>query len=292
MYKEFDYQLMNELSFKPVDLEWTMVNVNSAGQKGDAHVITTNQNKHILIDAGQREMAEQRLLPFLEKRGIRSFDIVFISHAHKDHYGGLDTLLDHGVGINEVYFDMPDRKLCDREIPWGCDYLDILRIHQKLNRRGIIVNTPRAGQSFQIGQDSRLEVLYAFGKNDSPVPDTDINDLSLIMRLCHNGFRFLFTGDLNYKIGEYLATCGDDISADVLKVPHHAIEDLAPNSFFRKVNPRYALISTPDNLWKSNESARVKKWFRENDIPVFVSGVAGNVRALIDGDELRISAEL
>lgn len=273
------------------DLEWTMVNVNSPGQKGDAHVITTGYNRNILIDAGDQKTAGQSLLPFLKKQGIKSFDIVFISHPHKDHYGGLDALLDNGIGIDEIYFDLPDRETCDREIPWGCDYTDILRMHRKLNRRGIIINKARAGQSFQMGKDVKLEVLYAFDTNDSPVPDSDINDLSLIMRVCHKKYSFLFTGDLNQKIGEYLAASADDISADVLKVPHHAIEDLAPNSFFEKVDPRYALISTPENLWASKQSERVRNWFVENEVPVYVSGISGNIRVAINGDELKISAE-
>lgn len=291
MYIETDYPIMDRFPAQQADLVWTMVNVNSAEQKGDAHVITTGHNQHILIDAGHQDSAARSLLPFLKRQEITSFDIVFISHPHKDHYGGLDVLLDNGIGINEIYFDLPDRGTCDKEIPWGCDYMDVLRLHRKLNRRGIIVNNARAGQTFQIGNDIKLEVLYAFDSSDAPVADTDINDLSLIMRICHRKYSFLFTGDLNHKIGEYLAITSEDISADVLKVPHHAIENLAPNSFFEKVGPRYALISTPENLWSSKESERVRNWFIHNGIPVYVSGISGNINVVIDGDQLRIDTE-
>jgi competence protein ComEC len=292
MYMDTNYLLMDKSFSRQSDLVWTMVNVNSASQKGDAHVITTGNRQHILIDAGHQDTAERSLLPFLKERGIKSFDIVFISHPHQDHYGGLDVLLDSGIGIDEIYFDLPDRTTCDREIPWGCDYTDVVRVHRKLDRRGIVVGSARAGQIFQIGNGTCLEVLYAFDGATSPVAGIDINDHSLIMRLSHGKFRFLFTGDLNHKLGEYLAVTSDDIGADVLKVPHHAVENLAPNTFFEKVDPRYGLISAPEHLWASEQSDRVRNWFSDNGIPVYISGVSGNINVIIDGDQLNIRGEL
>lgn len=80
------------LSSRP-DMEWTMVNVNYSAQQGDAHVIKIKNGKTVLIDAGHRNTAGGSLLPFLRKKSISEIDIVFISHPHKDHYGGLDILL-------------------------------------------------------------------------------------------------------------------------------------------------------------------------------------------------------
>jgi len=99
------------------DMEWTMVNVNYSAQQADAHVIKIKDGKTILIDAGHRNTAKDSLLPFLIKKSIDKIDIVFISHPHKDHYGGLDILLDNDIKINEIYFNIPGKSLCDQEIP-------------------------------------------------------------------------------------------------------------------------------------------------------------------------------
>ena len=275
---------------KQPHLVWTMVNVTNTLQKGDAHVITIDNQKNILIDAGHQDTAGESLLPYLKKNSIKEFDTVFISHPHKDHYGGLDVLLDNDIAIKKIYFNLPDKARCDCELPWGCDYEDVLRIRYKLMNRGVKIYAAKAGQKINFGEKTSIEILYAFNGVETPVGKTDINDTSLVMKLHHGQTKFLFTGDLNKKIGTYLAKTSNDISADVLKVPHHAIESLAPNDFFRKVSPRYALISTPKEYWLSKQSARVRSWFAENKIPVFVNGILGNIQITVCQNELSIQS--
>jgi len=108
------------------DLVYTMVNVNHTNLQGDAHVIRVRNGKTILIDAGYLEPAKEKLVPFLQESRINDIDIAFISHPHRDHYEGLVPILDAGIKIKEVYFNIPDKEICDREIPWGCNYQHIL----------------------------------------------------------------------------------------------------------------------------------------------------------------------
>lgn len=268
-----------------------MVNVNYSSQQGDTHVITIKNGKTILIDAGHRNTAENSLIPFLKKESIKEFDIVFISHPHKDHYGGLDILLNNNIKINEIYFNIPDKTICDQEIPWGCNYNDILRLHNKLKNKGVIIKVAKAGQQFSLGRNTWIEILYAFDGINTPVGKTGINDLSLIMKLHHDQFRFLFTGDLNKKIGAYLARSSDKISANVLKIPHHGTESVAPDAFFEKVAPQYALVPAPKQLWLSKRSERIRAWFLNNKIPVYVNGISGNIQVAVNGNNLSVTSE-
>ena len=111
------------------------------------------------------------------------------------------------------------------------------------------------------------------------------------MMLHHNKFKYLFTGDLNYKIGSYLAKTSEKISADILKVPHHGTEGVAPNKFFEKVSPRYALVPAPEPLWLSNRSKRIRNWFLHNNVSVFVNGISGNIRVAVTGNDLTVKSE-
>lgn len=282
------YGLLHLLN-KP--LVWSMVNVNYSPQQGDAHLIQTNIGKNILIDTGHLDPARNALIPFLQSKGIKKLDVVYISHPHKDHYAGLTAILDSGIKVSEVYFNIPDRTLCDGEIPWGCDYVEILNYHQILKSKGVKVNTAKAGMAFNIGLDTSLKILYAFDGIHTPVGRTDINDLSLVMLLKNGSQTALFTGDLNHKIGEYLAKEGKDLKVDILKLPHHGTEGAAPDVFYTAVSPKIALVPSPALLWCSARSSRMKNWVESRQIPTYVNGFSGHVTITMRRDSFQIQQE-
>jgi len=153
------------------------------------------------------------------------------------------------------------------------------------------IKLAKPGLLFDLGNGATIKILYAFDGVHTPVGKTDVNDLSLIMILEQFGHKILFTGDLNRPIGGYLAQNAPDIQAEVLKVPHHGTEGCAPNSFFKAVDPKYALVPAPQGLWCSERSSRIRNWFQEENIPIFVNGFHGNVRVEIQKSTLRILPE-
>ena len=272
-------------------LDWTMINVNYAPQQGDAHLIQTDTGKNILIDTGHYWAAENIMIPYLQSKRVKVLDQVFITHPHKDHYAGLLAIVKKGIKIKEVFFNLPDRTVCDVEIPWGCDYAEILSYHQTLKKSGVKVSEAKAGMVFEIGMDASLEILYAYDGVNTPVGRTDINDMSLIMKLRNGTQTALFTGDLNNKIGEYLAKEGKNLKADILKLPHHGTEGAAPDSFFEAVSPTAALVPSPALLWCSERSARMKTWFEGRKIPTYVNGFAGHVVVKMQKDSYQVTTQ-
>jgi competence protein ComEC len=258
-------------------LVWTMVNVNYSPQQGDAHLIQTRTGKNILIDTGHLDPARKALVPYLQSKGIKKIDTVFVTHAHKDHYQGLQAILESGIAIGTVYFNMPDRSVCDAEKPWGCDFEEIVSYHAMLKSNQVNVLEAKAGMVFDMGWGSSLKILYAFDGVNTPVGRTDINDTSHIMLLKHGSSAALFTGDLNSKLGEYLAKEGKDLKVDILKLPHHGTEGAAPDAFFAAAAPKDVLVPSPALLWCSARSARMKNWVESRKIPTYVNGFSGNI---------------
>jgi competence protein ComEC len=275
-------------------LHWTMVNVNYSPQQGDAHLIQTRTGKIILIDTGHLDPARKALVPYLQSKGIKKIDTVFVTHAHKDHYQGLRAMLESGIAIGTVYFNMPDRSVCDAEKPWGCDFEEIVSYHAMLKSNQVNVLEAKAGMVFDMGWGSSLKILYAFDGVNTPVGRTDINDTSHIMLLKHGSSAALFTGDLNAKLGEYLAKEGKDnhsLKVDILKLPHHGTEGAAPDAFFEAVSPIDVLVPSPALLWCSGRSARMKNWVESRKIPTYVNGFSGRVTVKMGLFGYQIDAE-
>jgi competence protein ComEC len=272
-------------------LDWTMINVNASKQQADAHLIRVRNGRTVLIDAGHRNTARSMLLPFLRANHINRIDDVFITHPHVDHYGGVEYLLANGIRIGRVYFNLPDKERCDAEIPWGCNYRDVLTVRNIYTKYGVAPRVARAGQKFILGPQAWLEILFAYDGVHTPVGKTDINDMSLVMMLHLGKWKALFTGDLNRGIGSYVAGFPEKIRADVLKVPHHGCESTVPDTFFAAVDPDYALVPAPGGLWLSRRSQRIRNWFSAHDIPVYVNGLAGHVHVRLRGDSLVVNAQ-
>ena len=277
------------MSYKP--LTWSMVNVNYSPQQGDAHLIQTSKGKNILIDTGHLDPARKALVPFLQSKGIKKIDTVFITHPHKDHYLGLLAILESGIPIETVYMNDIGRKECEAEMPLACDFEELKSYRTMLNNNRVTVLEAKAGMQFDLGLGSSLKILYAFDGVNTPVGRTDINDMSHIMLLKHGFNTALFTGDLNAKLGAYLAKEVKDLKVDILKLPHHGTEGAPPDAFFDAVSPKAALVPSPALLWCTPRSARMKNWVESRKIPTYVNGFSGNITVKMGLFDYQIEAE-
>ncbi len=285
----------NSLTNPRKDLaDFTMINVNH-GIQSDAFLVYAKEpeEKIILIDTGYPSEAPN-LLEFLDQYQIKKIDLLFVSHPHKDHYGSIPDLLKHGIKIQTTYFNLPDQEQCSKEIPWGCDYQHILQTRDMLRQSGGEVLEIWEPRTFQFGEVA-IRLLYAFKEYDPIMVDVpeklDINDMSLIMKVEKNEKKLLLTGDLNRFNGKFLAEHGKDLQSDILQVPHHGTEGLAPNSFFDKVNPRYALTSTHKGLFCAERSQRPRTYFESRKVPNYVSGLHGHVSVNFEKEGIKIQTE-
>jgi competence protein ComEC len=275
-------------SRSPRETVWTMLNVNSGLAQADAHVLQMPDGQVFMVDVGD---ATSDVAGMLRARGIRYVDKVFISHPHKDHYGGLESLLDEGIGVGAVYMNEPIREVCDVERPWGCDFAHVQKLLGRCRSRGIPVKAMHAGDLLYDLGGTRLEVLYAYDGLDSPIGRTDVNDTSVILLLTHGPTKALFTGDLNAAMGAYLARHAARIQANILKVPHHGAEGVAPNEFFDRVAPQLALVPAPASLWQSDRNRRVREHLQVMGVETLVNGLHGDVTVRLGAAGYRAGVE-
>lgn len=278
------------------ETRWTMLMVTPREDVADSHLIELPDGRKVLIDAGKLGDSPAAVLNQLKAAKVTDIDLVIISHFHIDHYGVLTDLIDAGIRLRRVAVNVPDRAAADPEKPWGCNLDHVQWVLERLRAAGIPYFTPKFGERLieaktAGGTTVSLDVICLYDGLNTPVGRTDVNDTSIIVRLSHGNTRALFTGDLNHALGAHLATSDFDLKADLLKVPHHGTEGLAPNEFFDRVGAKAALVPSPKPLWESARSMRTRNYFAERNIPVYVSALRGNVTAILTADGFRIETE-
>jgi competence protein ComEC len=214
----------------------TRVTFIDVGQ-GDSALVETAGGAAILIDGGgtrdNRFAVGRRIVsPYLADRGVRSLDLVVLSHPHPDHMNGLLTIVED-FRVREVWWSGHDGHLEGFE-----------DLRRKLEERHVPLRRVAAGSSAVIG-DAVLDVIYPAG---NPLAGKQRayaaeNDRSLVVRLRVEARTFLFPGDLHRESEAVLIALGRDISADVLKVPHHGSRSSSMSAFVRAVGPSMAVIS-------------------------------------------------
>lgn len=270
-------------------LTWTSINVNASIQQGDAHLIS-KQDTHMLVDTGHQTYANNILIPFLQSKHIKSIKYILITHPHNDHYGGITTLIENNIKIESIYMNMPTKKQMDREY-WGGSYDELLSIQTLAKKHHIQIHKVKIGDILKFDNESFMKVLYVYNGIDTPVGSTDINDMSVISMLYHGNNKFLFTGDLNKKLGTYIAKDTLDIHADILKAPHHGTEGFAPNSFFEKVSPKVLIVPSPKHLWFSKRSKRTRDLAIDHNYTTYVNGYNKHITITSDGENYSISTD-
>jgi beta-lactamase superfamily II metal-dependent hydrolase len=275
---------------------WTMLAVTPREDVADSHLLRLPGGLTVLIDAGKLGDSPQAVLNQLKAEKVTDLDLVIISHFHIDHYGALTELIDAGIRIKRVALNVPDRAAADPEKPWGCDLNHVNEVLARLRASDIPYFTPKIGERLLETKTPRgdlvsLDVVTLYDGLNTPIGRTDVNDTSMIVRLSHGRTRALFTGDLNHALGAWLATSDFDLKADLLKVPHHGTEGVAPNEFFDRVGAKAALVPSPKPLWESARSLRVRNYFSERNIPVYVSALRGKVTAILAADGYCIETE-
>lgn len=192
--------------------------------QGDAILVRAPDGSSALIDGGDEGRGRQRILPFLRENGIERLNLVFATHGHRDHLGGLDEVLQQ-VPLDILYLP-PGIK--------GRAFSDFKVTLQKLKISG-----KRAcnRMKFRLGKTIKGEV-FTFPSLGSE------NNRSLVILLGYGKNKLLLTGDLGFE-GEEILTEKYPylLKAIVLKVGHHGSVYSTGRPFLSQVKPGLAVIS-------------------------------------------------
>ncbi len=175
----------------------------------------------------------------LRDLGVEHIPVLVLSHFHADHVDGLAGVL-------------KDRRVDEIEVtPYFSPRAEYDRVAELASQHGISVRTVTYHEKRVVGQLS-WTTLWPARVPAPPPPGTSSatssdegspeNNASIAMMVELSGLRILLTGDLEPESQRAILAAGDDLHADVLKVPHHGSAQQDP-TFIAATNARLALIS-------------------------------------------------
>jgi competence protein ComEC len=246
------------------------VDILDVGQ-GDAILITSPEGKTILIDGGTGSVD---VVEYLKDRSISEINLVIASHAHADHIGGLDEVVDA----------FPIKLFVDNGMSHTTRTYN--RLMQIIEEKEVSYLTAKNGQIFNLGNEVTLEIIHP---QDKLLKNTrsDLNSNSVVIRMEHGNNCFLFTGDAEEPTENILIQKGIK-PCQVLKVAHHGSNHSSTERFLREVQPKIALISLGENNRYNHPGDETIARLEKVGATIYRTDTMGTITLESDGENITI----
>jgi competence protein ComEC len=192
--------------------------------QGDSVLIRSPEGKTALIDAG----TSNHVVETLKQRGVKTIDLVAVSHHHSDHYGGM------GAVVRQFH---PKYFLATNAAHTTTGYLRLLQL---VRDEGITTIHPTE-------KPRRIElgslVMTVFPQ--PPEDKTEENNNSIGIRLVDGSVSVLLTGDSEeteraWWVQNYPSLIRD---AAILKLAHHGSRNGTDARWLELVRPEITVAS-------------------------------------------------
>jgi competence protein ComEC len=222
---------------------------------GQGLSVVVRTERHTLVyDTGPafqsgRDAASLAVLPYLRARGVRSIDMLMVSHGDLDHRGGLESLFEgsrvgRAVLGPSVEASIPNAERCERGDTWVWD-------------------------------EVRFEVLHpadAFAATD--------NDSSCVLRIESVAGSTLLTGDIEASGEGQMVRAGVAVT-DIVVMPHHGSRTSSTESFVAALAPKVAIASVGyRNRWGLPKADVLERW-RQHGARIYTTERSGAIEILI-----------
>lgn len=247
----------------PLQLGSFELAVLDVGQ-GLSTVIRT-RNHTLVYDAGPsfrsgRDTGQLVVLPYLHARGVRSIDMLMISHGDNDHVGGAASIATGmptqrivvGPSVDAAAIAMLPAERCTTGLNWLWDEVTFTVLHPNPD------------------------------DEDKPRRARQTNDTSCVLSVVSKYGSALLTGDIEKQTEAQLLNAHSLAHADIVVVPHHGSRTSSTASFATATAPRYAVVSSGfGNRWGFPKREVLENWHAVNAATI-VTAQSGAVEITID----------
>ncbi len=235
--------------------------------QGDSLVLPAGPHSAVLVDTGPDPVADDRCLRDLH---ITAIPLLLITHLHLDHVGGIAGAV-RGRSLGTVLTGPLD------EPESGADLA-----RRAVQPRGLDLRVAPPGLRITVGavQLTVLAPVAAFHGTHS-----DPNNSSLIVRAELRGHRVLLPGDAELDAQQAALQSGVDLSAEILKVPHHG-SAYSDEKFLAATGAQVGLISVGAHNDYGHPAPSLLAMLVRLGIPALRTDLDGDIAVAAHGHQL------
>lgn len=240
--------------------------------QGDSQLVALPDGAKVLIDGGPSKEILFELGEILDPTE-RYIDLVIISHAQLDHYGGISDVLDR-YQIGALIFNGEEGA--------GDAWREFKEKAESLGVRVVIL-----GEGDRIEyRDQEFNIL---SPNTNLLANRDLNEGSLVIELRGEGVKILFTGDIGFAAEKVLIDT-HDVDVDVLKVAHHGSRYSTGLQFLEEATPLISVIGVGDNSFGHPTEAVLQR-LNQIGSSVYRTDQDGRIELVIENGQIGVIKE-
>ena len=269
--------MMFVVTFKPAnknELEILVFDVGNA----DSFLIKTPENKYIMIDTAHGALegsssgfsqADSIMNKYLKDNGIKTLDILLLTHFDSDHSGGaVDVMKTVNVKKLVINKNKDDSKTTKNIF----NYLKNNKIPNSIAQNNTLVF-----------EENNLK----FKTYTPNINSKNDNDTSIITLLSYKDFDMLFMADAGVKSFENIKKNLNNNDIEILKSGHHGADNTVSKSMLKSINPDAAIISTGFNPY-GHPSKQTLKTFETAKIKTYRTDIDNAIKITSDGNSYEI----
>lgn len=208
--------------------------------EGDAAVYNTYDGFTAVIDGGGHFMdfgsntAVNNVIPYLEYKGIKNVDILFISNTLEKNCKGEIELIEN--------FDVSAVVMSDYNFAKTGLYT---RLIESINERNIPLYKMSSSDIININENINFEILYPI--TESHIYDGNEIHGSIVIKLNDRNNSILFTGNINEQ-DENIILSNNNIKADIIKIQNNGNDNSFTENFVKNIDVEYAISSSKEDI--------------------------------------------
>ncbi|HJS77560.1 MAG TPA: DNA internalization-related competence protein ComEC/Rec2 [Burkholderiales bacterium] len=232
-------------------------------------VLVRTANRALLYDAGpsygpEADSGGRIVVPLLRATGVRSVDLLVLSHEDIDHLGGALTVLE-ALEVHALASSLP-------------------RSHS-LHSLALMPGRCAAGIAWN-WDGVRFEFLHPPAGWET----ARRNNQSCVLRVTAGASSMLLTGDIE-RAAELFLLESKSSRSDVLLVPHHGSRTSSSEEFIAGVAPRWAIVPAGYRNRFGHPAREVLERYARAGVTVLRTDRDGAVSVVLNGHAPRVSTE-